>query len=194
VPGQFTLGPVGEDDIDAVMRVQALCYPASMQEPRTIVLSRIRAAGDMSLVARGDAGVCAYAFAYGSMLGAVTELDAEFEPAPQPDTLYLHDLAVAPAALGKGLARAMTGRLLDIARARRLAHSALVSVQDSERFWSGLGYAAYDKLDAHALAALRTYPGAARYMARRLGAPVAGEWVHPCKKAAGQEHPTARSI
>jgi hypothetical protein len=53
-----------------------------------------------------------------------------------------------------------------LARAGGLRHSALVSVQDSRRFWESLGYAAADG-DGVALA---TYPAGALYMARRLSA------------------------
>lgn len=164
----FALRHVAEADLDAVMRVQALCYPPAMQEPRAVVLSRIRAAGGTSLVACGADGVCAYVFAYPSTLGAVTRLDSQFHVAAQPDTLYVHDLAVSPPALGRGLARALVARLLDAGRARGLAHSALVAVQDSEAFWTGLGYGQCAALDEDARAALATYPGSARYMTRRL--------------------------
>lgn len=162
---EFDLRPVREADLDGVMRVQEQCYPPSMQEPRAVVLSRIRAAGDTSLVACGEGGIEAYLFAYASRLGVVTKLDSAFTVAAQPDTLYLHDLAVAPPALGKGVAKALVARLLDAARKRGLAHSALVSVQASEAFWAALGYAPARARDA---AALATYPGNATYMTRRL--------------------------
>jgi GNAT superfamily N-acetyltransferase len=164
----FELREVGEADLDAVMQVQAQCYPPSMQEPRDIVRSRIRAAGATSLVACGPDGVCAYVFAYASLLGAVTRLDSAFHVAARPDTLYVHDLAVSPAALGKGLGKALVARLFDRARRYKLAHTALVSVQDSEAFWRGLGFAPAAALDDAAHTALATYPGSATYMTRSL--------------------------
>lgn len=164
----FELRPVREADLDAVMRVQEQCYPPSMQEPRAIVLSRIRAAGDTSFVACGADGLHAYVFAYPSTLGKVTRLDSAFAVAARPDTLYVHDLAVSPAALGKGLAKALVARLFETARGQGLTHSALVSVQESEQFWTALGYASAEPRDAAALAALASYPGRAAYMARRV--------------------------
>lgn len=164
----FELRPVSEADLDAVMQVQAQCYPPSMQEPRAIVLSRIRAAGDTSFVACGAGGVHAYVFAYPSILGKVTPLDSGFAVAARPDTLYVHDLAVSPPALGKGVAKALVARLFEAARGKGLAHSALVSVQESEHFWAALGYAPAGPGDAEALAALASYPGRAAYMTRRV--------------------------
>ena len=156
-------------DLDAVLRVQAACYPVSMQEPAAIVLSRMRAAPGSCAVAVDAEGVCGYLFAYPSRLGAVTPLDAPFAPAPDADTLYLHDLAVAPRAHGRGLARRLVAHLLDHGRSLGLAASSLVSVQDTAAFWSSLGFQETGIDCPQARAALAGYPGAARYMRRSLG-------------------------
>jgi GNAT superfamily N-acetyltransferase len=153
-----------ESDLDAVLAVQAQCYPPAMQEAGDVVLARLRAAAGTTLVACDDAGVCAYLFAYPSRRGAVTPLGGRFRLPVRPDTLYLHDLAVAPHALGQGLARTLVGRMLALAAAEGLMHSALVSVQDTQPFWEALGYAAADG-DA---AGLASYPPGARYMTRPL--------------------------
>lgn len=155
-------------DLEAVLRVQAACYPASMQEPREVVLSRMRAAPGSCAVAVDAEGVCGYLFAYPSRLGAVTPLDAPFEPAPDADTLYLHDLAIAPRAHGRGLARRLVRHLLDRGRALGLASSSLVSVQDTVAFWASLGYLEAGIDCPEARAALAGYPGSARYMRRSL--------------------------
>ena len=157
-------------DLDAVMAVQAACYPPSMQEPRAVVEARLLAAAASCAVAcdgEGD-GVCAYLFAYPSRLGAVTDLGAPFAPAPQPDTLYLHDLSVAPRAHGRGLARALVEHLLAAGREQGLRHAALVSVQDSASFWAGFGFRPAPATGPGSGVGLATYPGAAVYMARAL--------------------------
>lgn len=166
VEPSYRLRPMREDDLDAVLAVQSACYPASLQEPGGVVLARLRAAAPTTLVACADATVCAYLFAYPSLLGRITPLDAPFVPAKLPDTLYLHDLAVGPQALGRGLGRQLALRLLREAAAHGLRHAALVSVQDTRRFWEGLGFDA----DAARLpcAALAAYPAGAVYMTRSL--------------------------
>jgi ribosomal protein S18 acetylase RimI-like enzyme len=160
--------PMRESDLAGVLKVQAACYPEPMQEPGAIVLARLRAAPATCVVACDGGEVAAYLFAYPSVLGAVTDLGAAFEPAALPDTLYLHDLAVAPHALGRGLARGLAGHLLARAQQQGLRWSALVSVQDSAGFWEGLGY----RPAASACApgrGLASYPAGALYMRRPLG-------------------------
>lgn len=158
-------------DLPAVLAVQAACYPPSMQEPAAILLARLEAAAGCCLVAADGEGVCAYLFAYRSRLGVVTPLGARFDPAPDADTLYLHDLAVAPRGKGRGLARALVGRVLDRAHTQGLHASALVSVQDTRGFWTALGYRAALLDCPLARAALAGYPGAACYMQRSLTGP-----------------------
>ncbi|MFC0252165.1 GNAT family N-acetyltransferase [Massilia consociata] len=155
-------------DLEAILGLQAACYPPAMQEPAKVVRARMQAAGDTCAVAEDEAGLCAYLFAYPSRPGAVTPLGARFEVAPDADTLYLHDLAVAPRAHGRGLARALVGHLLELARTRGMSSSALVSVQDTAGFWQALGYRDAAAACPAARAALATYPGLARYMTRAL--------------------------
>lgn len=159
-----TLRPIRDTDLDAVLRVQAACYPPLMQEAAGVVRSRIRSAFDTSFVAEIEGQVGAYVFAYRSTRGAVTPLDAPFDVAGDGDTLYIHDLSVAPAAAGQGLARRLVERLRALAREQGLAQCALVSVQDSRAFWERLGFrvsACNGETDRLALA---SYPPVALYM------------------------------
>jgi len=164
MPSPVTVRPMLPADLDAVLRVQAACYPPAMQEAAAVVKARLDAAAATCLAASDADGVCGYLFAYPSRLGRVTDLGAPFGIAPDADTLYLHDLAVAPRALGRGLARALVEHLLDLGRGLDLPHAALVSVQDSTRFWNGFGFEARATSDA----GLFTYPPGAVYMSRPL--------------------------
>jgi GNAT superfamily N-acetyltransferase len=116
-------------------------------------------------------GVCGYLFAYPSRMGRVTPLGAGFDTAPDADTLYLHDLALAPRAHGRGLARRLVVHLLEQAERSGMAWSALVSVQDTAGFWRALGYEAAGDPGPDARAALASYPGTAHYMVKRLTVP-----------------------
>lgn len=151
-------------DLAAAQRVQAACYPPAMQEAAAVLAARLAAAPATCLAACDAHGVCGYLFAYPSRLGRVTDLGAPFDLAREADTLYLHDLAVDPRALGRGLARALVEDMLERGRALSLAHAALVSVQDSTRFWAGFGFTAQPTRDP----GLQTYPPGAAYMARPL--------------------------
>lgn len=160
--------PMQEQDLDAVLAVQAACYPPSMQEPAEVVLARLRSASATTLVACDGEGVCAYVFAYPSRLGRVTPLNAGFAPAPDGDTLYVHDLAVHPRAHGQGLGRRLADALFGAAREHGLVHGALVAVLDARRFWENLGFGV--AVAGQGAAALATYPAGAVYMRRCLDA------------------------
>jgi predicted N-acetyltransferase YhbS len=164
-PSQPALRPMRAADLDGVLAVQAQCYPAPMQEAGAVVLARLQASSDTVLVAEDAAGICAYLFAYPSLLGRVTALGGGFTVPAAPDTLYLHDLAVAPRAHGCGLGRRLVQAMLALGARARLAHSALVSVQASERFWESFGYAARPGQGG---AALEGYGAGALYMTRLL--------------------------
>lgn len=155
-------------DLPAILAVQAWCYPPMMQEDAAVAAARLAAAPATCAVAVDDDGVCAYLFAYPSLRGAVTDLGAHFAPADDADTLYLHDLAVAPRAHGRGLARRLVQHALAPARERGWRWSALVAVQDSAAFWAGFGYRAAAAGEAGPGRGLASYPGGALYMVRAL--------------------------
>jgi GNAT superfamily N-acetyltransferase len=159
-------------DLHAVLAVQAACYPPGMQEPAAVVLARLRAAPATTLVAVDAAGVCAYVFAYPSRLGRVTALHDSFVPAPDADTLYIHDLAVDPRVHGHGLGRRLAQALFDGARRGGLRHSALVAVLDARPFWESLGFVAAPAGEkaGEGKRLLASYPGEALYMHRLLDA------------------------
>jgi GNAT superfamily N-acetyltransferase len=159
---------MSEQDLPAVLALQAACYPPSMQEPGSVVLDRLRAAPATSLGACDGEGVCAYVFAYPSKRGRITPLHAGFAPAPDADTLYVHDLAVHPRAHGRGQGKQLAQALFDAAGRLGLRHTALVAVMDARRFWETLGFAGADP--GQGAAVLASYPGDALYMVRRLDA------------------------
>jgi GNAT superfamily N-acetyltransferase len=112
--------------------------------------------------------MCGYLFAYRSQLGKVTALGGFFEPEPEGDCLYLHDLAISPRFMGRRVAI----RLVQHAWARAwdtgLRASALVAVQGSAPFWSRLGYTSQPALAAEQAARLETYEGEAHYLVKHF--------------------------
>lgn len=158
------------DDLPAVMAVQAACYPPAMVEPMALLADRLASAPALSFLLEDADGVYAYLFCYPSQLGKVTRLGDRFRLPAAPDCLYLHDLAVAPRAAGRGAGPRLVRAAWAAGRAQGLAHSALVAVQASQAFWERLGYARFAALAETERAPLDSYPGAACYMARVLEA------------------------
>ena len=162
------LRPMMPDDVRAVLAIQAECYPAALIEDESSIRARLDVSPDSAWLAEDAAGVCAYLVAYRSLVGKVTPLGGAFDVAADPATLYLHDLAVARRARGRGVAPALVGLACARARAAGLAHSSLVSVQDSREFWQKHGYTVVSELDPRELANLASYGGQGYYMVKRL--------------------------
>lgn len=57
------------------------------------------------------------------------------------DTLYLHDLAVAPEARGSGAARALIGAFVDALAASGIGRASLIAIQGSAAWWTRHGFA-----------------------------------------------------
>lgn len=163
-----TVRPLATADLPGLLAVQLACYGEGYVESGEVFARRLASAANCSLVLERAGVVCAYLAAYGSVRGKVTPLHGDFEEVPQPDTLYLHDMAVLPACAGQGLARALLRPMWDVARSRGLRHSALVSVQGSQNYWERQGYAVQPLADAVQRAQLARYGEGAVYMVRAL--------------------------
>lgn len=166
---------MSDSDIPAVMRIQAVCYPALMQESEAVFRTRLALTPATCWVwsLRGQ-DPAAYLFSYPSNKDVVTALDQPFKIAATPDCLYLHDLAVAPNARGRQVANVLVAAALEYARESGMRWSALVSVQQSQKFWSALGYAAVEITHSPARENLASYQvsdnqASAIYMLQCLG-------------------------
>lgn len=161
--------PLALADLPGLLAVQRACYGEGFIEGAEVFARRLASAANCSLVLTSPAEeVIAYLAAYRSVRGHVTPLHGDFEAAPDADTLYLHDLAVAPRCAGRGLAQALLQAQWQQAAAWGLRHAALVSVQDSQAYWQRQGFAVQPLADAAQRARLAGYGAGAEYMVRHL--------------------------
>ncbi|MBI2731813.1 MAG: GNAT family N-acetyltransferase [Aquabacterium sp.] len=131
-----------EDDLDAVIELQKVCYSAEFHEPKSSFASKLRAAPDSCWVAAGPDRLLAYLVCLPIEGDALPALHAPDWCKPhQPDWLYLHDLAIHPDARGTGLARAMLHQATTAAHSQGLSTMGLIAVQGSVPFWSRHGFA-----------------------------------------------------
>ena len=155
-------------DLDAVLAIQLACYGAGFVEDGALIARRLAAAPHTGWVVEHEGGVRAYLAGYPSVVGKLTPLHGEFEVAQQPDSLYLHDLAVHPGASGLRLGPLLVRHAWARAIQAGWRQSTLVSVQSSVGFWERQGYAATLPHGPQQQARLATYPGESVYMIRRL--------------------------
>jgi len=164
----YSIRLMTENDLPQVMEIQQQAYETAVLESESVIRARRSSSPQLAWVAEDASGVCAYLFCYPSQVGQVTPLDGDFNSPADADCLYLHDLAVASRAAGRGIGPALVKQALQRARHHQLRYSALVSVQDSQPFWSRLGYAEHAELDPPHAEHLASYCIPATYMVCHL--------------------------
>ena len=160
--------PLALSDLADLLAVQLACYGEGFVESGDVFARRLASPANCSLVLERGGEVCAYLAAYRSVRGKVTPLHGDFEAVAQPDTLYLHDMAVLPAHAGQGLAGELLQPLWAQAASQGMRHSALVSVQGSQAYWERHGYLLQPLAGALQRERIASYGEGAVYMARTL--------------------------
>lgn len=156
--------PMVPGDLPAVNRIAEavhLDYP----EEAAVLAERLALYPAGCWILEGQAAPLGYAISHpwnrlrppslNTRLGALPEM---------PGTYYIHDVALLPAARGRGAA----GRLMPLLReaARGLPELSLVAVGGSVPFWHRQGFAVVD--DPALTDKLRSYDAGARFMTLRL--------------------------
>jgi len=89
-----------------------------------------------------------------------------------PDSYYLHDLALSPGSRGSGAGTKAVGLVLECAADAKLDEISLVAVNGADSFWERCGF---NRIDDPALASkLASYGSGAYYMVRLLNGQAAG--------------------
>lgn len=161
----FSLRLMTANDLAAVIAIQSEHYAGKLVEPGDIILSRLMDFPETSWVAQDAGGVCAYLAAYPTRLGHITLLGQHFDSYHQPDSLYLHDMAVARRAGGRGIGAALTRMAWEKAQNDGLQHSSLVAVPSAITYWLRSGYRTSKLSDERQISRLKAYGDQAQYMA-----------------------------
>ncbi len=158
--------PLSPADADAVRRLADQAHP-SLPERAAVFADRIHLfpGGCRRLLLHGE--LAGYAIAHPWLFEQPPPLDTVFGILPTPaDCLHIHDIVVAPALRGHGLAGEFLDAMATVASRHRLPRLTLVSVNDTHPLWSRFGFAIRE---APALATkLAGYGSTARYMVREL--------------------------
>lgn len=152
-------------DLDTVKALSDLVHSA-LPERREILADKFTHFPQGAFVLEQGQAV-GYALAHPWTLGAIPALDTPLGALPvNADCLYLHDVAILPAARGHGSARMLVDLLAAIAGCLEMQALALTSVYGTREFWRACGFA---EQAAPAMAEkLATYGGPAHYMIRTL--------------------------
>lgn len=158
-----------EHDLPAVISLQSQCYRPEFHEPEAAFASKLRAAPESCWVQEGPEGLQAYMVCLPMEGGTLPALHApDWHRPPNPDWLYLHDLAIHPAMRAQGLAGLMVGRANELALQQKMAFVGLIAVQGSQPFWARHGFDSGAKASWVPPEKLASFGEGATFMLRRL--------------------------
>lgn len=148
-------------DLPQVEAIAEIVHPAYPEAPE-VFADRLRlfAAGCLMAVDQNGTSI-GYCLSHPGIIGHPPALNTVLGALPATaDCLYLHDVALLPAARGHGLGKSLARQLDGIARAHGLAHIALTAVNGSDGFWQSLRFAPHPcpHLDSYGDASYRLRP------------------------------------
>lgn len=175
----FVLRPMTAEDLPAVLAVQARCYRPELIESAPALASRLALAPALCWVAahaEAPRRLAAYLFTHPWPRDRLPPLDGllrrEWDrtagTSPASLTWFVHDMAVAPAGQGRGLAKRLYWHARQAALATGLRCSRLIAVQGAARWWEGMGYARLAPAK-DAVEKLARYGAEAVVMGREIG-------------------------
>lgn len=154
--------PLLPADLPAVSAIAAAVHP-DYPEDDAVFADRQAIAPQFCFLLERDGAPAGYVLAHPFQLGVIPALNTVLNIIPAaPDTLYVHDLALLPAARGTGAGAQIAARLASAAQ--EFGAMSLVAVNASTAFWAKCGFVS---LPDPALAKkLATYAPDAVYMVR----------------------------
>ncbi|HLO76672.1 MAG TPA: GNAT family N-acetyltransferase [Magnetospirillum sp.] len=123
--------------VTAVADVVHVNYP----EDPAVFADRLALFAPGCLMAEEDGRVLGYCISHPGIVGQPPPLDTVLGALPAGcDCLYIHDVALLPAARGRHLGVAVARLLENVARVHGFGRMALTAVNGSDGFWGALGY------------------------------------------------------
>lgn len=142
---EFILRHMTGADLPGVLAVQAQCYGDALLESVAALESRLTLSPDTCWFAtRADGVPMAYLLTHAWPAAGLPALDGRLVRdwgADEPLVWFIHDLAVAPAGRGTGVAARLYAAAHAAARKLALTRSRLIAVQAAAPWWCRLGYA-----------------------------------------------------
>lgn len=153
-------------DIGAVGSIAAAVHPGFYEAPEVLGERQLLYRDGAYLLEVGDRPA-GYVLSHPWRFGTAPALNVKLRALPpEPDTYYLHDLAILPLARRIGAAGFIVAALEKHARAKGLSSMSLVAVNRSRGFWEKHGFA---PVEMPGLAdKLMSYEPEARLMAKAL--------------------------
>lgn len=164
--------PMTLTDLPGVLAVQQRCYAPAFHEPAVAFASKLSGSPGTCWVATRAPGTSVEADVQAYLVCLPVDADSlpalhapRWHPPASAQALYLHDLAVSPAAQGQALAPRLVAQAREQAREMGLSQMVLVAVQGSEGFWQRQGFAERPLPEGTPADKLASFGAGARFMA-----------------------------
>lgn len=159
------LKSLNTDYMADVLRIQDECYSEIEPESFESLQVKILASPQTCLIAESSEGALGYLIAVPIIYPHLPALNAQtFELLAGADTLYIHDLAVASAGRGKGVAQVLVRDAIDTGKRIGLSKACLVAIQNSQKFWAQFSFEAVGEPPDALIPKLASYGAGAQLM------------------------------
>lgn len=140
-----------ESDYSEISDLGTKSYPSNYYEGEESFISKIKGCYEGCFVADLD-GIVGYIISFPYLVGKPYPIDNFYKEVDDPNCWYIHDLCVSKEFRGKGIAKELASTVIN----RNSSVFCLTAVENSEKFWGGLGFRSFFDLDY--------YGGRASYM------------------------------
>jgi GNAT superfamily N-acetyltransferase len=156
--------PMRQSDLPAIVAISERAHPLFPEDPE-VFAEKQRLFGPFCFTLDHAEEVAGYCFAHPWMSNRAPPLNRLIGSPPRsPDCLFVHDVALAPGARGKGASGALIEILEGVAARHKLPAITLVSLYGSDRVWSRCGFAPADISAVE----IKAYGPSALYMRKSL--------------------------
>ena len=140
-PPEFILRSIEPSDWPEVDRIQRTAFSAEAVEEIATIRRLAELAPTTCLIAVSGSEFLGYLIAHPWIAEDLPPLNVMLPGLPESaQTLFIHDLALAPEARGRGIAPALVRAGLARAREQGLTDASLLSIQNSSGFWCKQGF------------------------------------------------------
>lgn len=130
-----------EKDLDKVIEIQSQSYRSILHESKTVFAEKLHLFPAGCWIAYMDSKPAAYLFSHPWYQSAIIELNTRLNRLPDnPDCYYIHDLSVSPIFHRCGIGQKMGLKAIELAISLGFRTLVLVAVQNSQAFWTKLGF------------------------------------------------------
>ena len=152
-----------ENSWDGILKIQEEAYTELPPEDVSILKSKwLSSPKTCAVYSNHEDKILAYLLAHPWASETPPKLH-EKSPMTNSLNLYLHDLALAHEARGKGIAKKLVENLIDNAKVQDFVKIRLVAVQNSGEFWARIGF-----LEVHNAVICPSYGDNAKLMVLEL--------------------------